>query len=193
MVSRKLRQGSQRIAHGSLRPGHRVGPTVDQSIEAGRQDGADEVRIDPQHVYGFGPAGGYHSGSGHWIRRIQANPPAQVVARTGRDETERGGMATEQVLGRAGVDPEVHHAVAAHHGEHVDTVRDRVTSHLPRFSEVPAEQDLHLQPRVAEAAGDVWQHLLRPALARRRIHDQGDTAAHVRASGSSDSDSSRRA
>ena len=73
--------------------------------------------------------------------------------------------------------PEMHHPVAAHHGQHVDPVGDRGLGHRPRLVEVPAEQDRQLvSPPSRRVPGHLRQQLEGPALARRRIDDQPDAA-----------------
>jgi hypothetical protein len=56
----------------------------------------------------------------------------------------------------------VHHAVPAHHGQHVHARRHGLPGHRLCLGEVTAEQDLRLQTGVAELSRDMGQQLQGP-------------------------------
>ena len=100
----------------------------------------------------------------------QVEVAGHVVAGPGRDDPQRGAGAGD------GLDPEVDHPVPAAHDERLDAVGDALAGQVERLVGVAALEVAHHEAGVAQPAERGVAGARAPALAGRRVGEEGDLA-----------------
>ena len=118
------------------------------------------------------------SAAAHRVVHRQAQPAGDVVAGAGRDDRQGG-------LGLGGeLDAEVDHAVAAHHGEHVQALRDGAERAVAGGGIRLVGEVEDLVPGGPHPLGDLDAQRHAAVLARGGVHDQADALLTVEEFGS---------